>query len=137
MKVPFHPFPEDVPPMRPAKFLRLLETKQGFAEKMEAHYNAQLALPHTLDTAEMHVTARAAKRVLQHHMGVWKTRITLRQAEKVVHKGAGGAEPIPLLRSLLAEATHQMLHTHDPEHAELAAHIAKLRLILDSLPPSI
>ncbi len=123
MKISFKPLPDDEPPLNVPQFLARLKHDRGFAEKMQAHYEAALALPRNADTEDMQKAADAALRTLRHHQGAWKAKQALEQSVALMEKDDFGDNADMLRRSLALteEAIDHVLDVMEPERTRLMA----------------
>lgn len=111
------------------QFLARLKHDLGFAEKMEAHYQAQLALPLDADTRDMHEAATTALRTLRHHQGAWKAAKVLEQAEALIDKPDFTKDDDGIRRALALteEGIDHILDVLEPERTRLLARLTKLQ----------
>ncbi len=129
MKIPFKPLPDDERPMDVPQFLRRLREEPGFAEKMRAHYEAALALPHSPDTEEMHAAARKALATLKHHQGAWHCKRLLQECLDAMGAPDFGGEPEDYVQLLAKteEARDCLLDVQEPERSRFVEKVTRLR----------
>ena len=128
MPTPFQPLPDDEPLLDKAQFLFRLKHDPGFAEKMQMHYEAALALPLNEETAELQKSAAAGLRMLKHHQGAWHAMKCLSQAATLGDEGNHEAsEVLARFKTLVAEATDHLLDVCEPERTKLMGQVARLR----------
>lgn len=132
MKVPFQPLPDGEELMTIPQFLARLKHDPGFAEKMEAHYQAQLALPRNAETEEMHQAATKALRTLRHHQGAWKAVSVLRQGEALIEQPGFREDREAMQRALALteEGIDHLLDVLEPERTRLLASLTECQSTL-------
>jgi hypothetical protein len=90
---------------------------------MEAHYQAQLALPQNAETEELHQAATKALRTLRHHQGVWKAVSNLRQVQALLAQPGFREDREAMQRAvaLTEEGIDHLLDVLEPDRTRLLA----------------
>ena len=134
MPIPFKPLPDGEPLLDTKQFLFRLKHDPGFAETMQRHYEAALALPLNEDTAEMHKAAAGALRLLKHHQGAWKAMKLLQKTLSLIDdESCEPSEIVTQAKTLTAEATDHLLDVLEPERTKLMNQIAGVREMIEDL----
>jgi len=136
MKVPFQPLPDGEEPHTVKEFLFRLKHDPGFAERMQQHYEAALALPAGPDTEDMQNKARAALKTLKHHQGAWHAMQALQKGQALIEapRDLHDSELFARLAALASEAIDHLLDVQEPDRTRIMAgaiglqdHIRKLQ----------
>ncbi len=135
MKLAFQPLPTGVTVRDTKDFLERVEKDPAFAQQMQAHYEAQLALPLNEDTAEMHEQAEAAFRAFNGHRCLCAGQQTLVRLDELIKNSPDTRDPSVArqLRALCDEARDYFLDVREPQRSQLMAEYVDLTAYVRSI----
>ena len=135
MSMSSEPLPDHGPLMDKKQFLERLKQDPGFVEKMQARYEAALALPENPETTQLRASAGLALRKLKHYQGTWLAGELLLQARGVIDENRHDLEPADLRRmlALTDEASDHLLDVMEPDRTRFMTMITELREMIRRL----